>query len=107
MRRPLTRHGPRRGLSTSPDFGRSVAIEALTFLAADPERLERFLALTGLGPHNLRKSAGDPGFYGSILDYILADEPLLTAFAKSAGKAPEEVSRAHQSLGGALPERDP
>ena len=107
MRRPLTRHGPRIGLSTSPDFGRSVAIEALTFLAADPERLERFLALTGLGPHNLRKSADDPGFYSSILDYVVADEPLLAAFAKSAGRAPEEVARAHQSLVRAPPEGDP
>lgn len=107
MRRPLTRHRPKTGLSTSPDFGRSIAVEALTFLVADPERLARFLALTGLGPHNLRKSADDPGFHCSILDYVLADEPLLAEFAKSAGRAPEEVARAHQGLAGAQPEGDP
>jgi Protein of unknown function (DUF3572) len=87
-------------LSTSTDSARSMAVAALSFLAADHERLERFLSVTGLGPHNLRGAAADPGFYGSVLDYFLADEPLLLAFAAEARLKPEEIARARQTLSG-------
>lgn len=99
-------HYPKKGrLSTSPASALSVAIAALTFLAADPERLTKFLSMTGLGPHNLRGAAADPGFCGSVLDYLLADEPLLLAFAADAGFEPGDVARAHQGLGEPPPDR--
>jgi hypothetical protein len=107
MRRPLMGHPAKMRLSTSPDFGRSAAVSALTFLAADSGRLERFLSTTGLGPQNLRRAADDPGFYTSVLDYILADEPLLIAFAADADLAPDDVVRARQALGGPPPPGDP
>ena len=86
--------------SAKADFGQSVAVTALSFLAADAERLRRFLDITGLGPHNLRNAAEDPAFYGSVLEYIVADEPLLVRFAAEAGLEPEAVARAHQALCG-------
>ena len=86
--------------SAKADFGQSVAVTALSFLAADAERLRRFLDITGLGPHNLRNAAKDPAFYGSVLEYIVADEPLLVRFAAEAGLEPEAVSRAHEALCG-------
>ncbi len=86
--------------SAKADFGRSVAVSALTFLAADAERLRRFLDVTGLGPHNLRRAAEDPAFYGSVLEYVVADEQLLVRFASYAGLEPEAVARAHQALCG-------
>jgi len=92
-----------RRFTTSPDFGQSTAIAALSFLAADPERLERFLSVTGLGPHNLRGAAGDPAFLASVLDYCVADEPLLIAFAAEQGLPPEAVMRARDSLAGPPP----
>jgi hypothetical protein len=87
-------------LSTNPDSAQSTAVAALRFLASDRERLERFLSVTGLGPHNLRGAAADPGFYGSVLDYLIAGEPLLLAFAAEAGLSPQDIMRAHQALGG-------
>jgi len=86
--------------SASADFSRSLAVSALTFLAADPERLRRFLDMTGLGPHNLRNAAEDPAFHGSVLEYLVADEQLLIRFAADAGLKPEAVARAHQALCG-------
>jgi len=77
-----------------------MAIKGLNFLAADKGRLQRFLSVTGLGPHNLRGAAADSGFYGSILGYLVADEPLLIAFAADSGLSPEEVGRALQTLDG-------
>ena len=82
----------------------NLAVEALGFLAADEARLERFLAVTGLGPHNLRRAAADPGFLLSVLDYLAADERLLVAFAAETGRKPEDVMRAYEAIRGPPPE---
>jgi hypothetical protein len=84
--------------SASPDSARSLAVSALTFIAADPDRLSRFLGITGLGPDNLRTAAADPAFLGSVLDYLVADEALLVEFAVDAGLKPETIARAHAAL---------
>jgi hypothetical protein len=87
--------------------GEAIAIAALGFLAAEESRLERFLALSGLGPHNLRRAAADPAFLAAVLDYVVADERLLVAFAASRGLDPAAIVRAKESLGGAPPSFDP
>ena len=81
----------------------SLAVEALGFLAHDPERLGAFLAASGMGPEMIRKAAADPGFLAGVLDHIAADEPLLLAFAQHAGIDPRTVERAHALLGGHVP----
>src|SRR5580704_19009804 len=86
--------------SASSDSARSVAVSALAFIAADPDRLSRFLGMTGLGPDNLRTAAEDPAFLGSVLDYLVADEALLVEFAADARVKPEAVARAYAVLRG-------
>jgi hypothetical protein len=86
--------------SASVDSAQSLAVSALAFIAADSDRLSRFLSLTGLGPDNLRTAAADPAFLGSVLDYLIADEALLVEFAADAGVKPETVARAHAVLRG-------
>jgi Protein of unknown function (DUF3572) len=86
--------------SATLEAGRSLAVSGLAFIAADSDRLSRFLNLTGLGPHNLRTAAADPAFLDSVLDYLVADEALLLAFAADAGLKPEAVARAHAALRG-------
>ncbi len=86
--------------SASLEAGRSLAVSGLAFIANDSDRLSRFLNLTGLGPHNLRTAAADPAFLDSVLDYLVADETLLLAFAADAGLKPEAVARAHAALRG-------
>lgn len=76
----------------------SLAIKVLAFLAGDPERLGRFLAITGLGPETIRRAASSPAFLVAILDYLLSDETLLVAFAANAGIAPEKISQASSLL---------
>ena len=83
-----------------PENAEAVAIEALGWLAGEPERLERFVALCGLGPDNLRQAAAAPGFLAAILDYLAANESLLIAFAGDSGRKPEAVARAALALGG-------
>ena len=83
-----------------------LAVQALGYLAAEPERLGRFLALSGLGPETLRAAAGDPRFLAGVLEYVAGDEPLLVAFAAQAGVAPQAVERARALLSGQPWERD-
>ncbi len=85
-------------------YASELAIAALQFLAEDPERLERFLALSGLGPHNLRKAAAEPTFLGAVIEYVLADERLLIAFAAGRDFGPETVAKARDALLGPPPE---
>lgn len=101
------RHSSKAQQSVNPEFSRSLAASALAFVAADPERLERFLNLTGLGPHSLRDAAEDPAFDGSVLEYLLADEELLLRFASASQLMPETVALARQVLCGPAHFDDP
>jgi hypothetical protein len=75
-----------------------LAIAALGFLAGEHARLERFLALTGLGPQSLRSAAREPSFLLGVLDHVAGDEILLLAFANESGIDPEDVGRARDAL---------
>lgn len=75
-----------------------IAIEALAFLVADPERIGRFLALTGLGPETIRVASRDSSFLAGVLDHLAADEPLLLAFASESRLDPAAISRARDCL---------
>jgi hypothetical protein len=81
----------------------SVAIQALAYLADDPEQLDRFLALTGIGPESLRDAAREPNFLLGVLDHLASDERLLHAFATQLEIAPEVVTKARDLLAGAPP----
>jgi hypothetical protein len=76
-----------------------MAIQALTFIAEEPERLDRFLAMTGLEAGQIRTAAREPGFLAGVLEHMLGDESLLIAFATSAGIDPAAVGRARDALG--------
>ena len=59
----------------NPADAEALAVTALGFVAADPELLPRFLALTGIDGAQVRKAAQEPGFLAGVLDFILAHEP--------------------------------
>jgi Protein of unknown function (DUF3572) len=78
----------------------NIAIKALTFLTGDPERLARFLALTGLGPETIRAAAGSPGFLKAVLDHVAGHEELLLSLADETGTRPEAIAEARRLLAG-------
>jgi hypothetical protein len=84
----------------------ALAIQALNFLATEPERLSRFLALSGLDPASIRAAASDSGFLAGVLSHLGEDERLLTQFAAEAGVTPAEVDRARRLLAGGDWERE-
>ena len=78
-----------------------IALKALGFLAAEPERLQRFMDLSGLDVQAIRHSAADAPFLGGLLDYLLADQTLLLLFAESEQIPPERIAQIRRQLPGA------
>jgi hypothetical protein len=90
----------KRPSSAAREAAEMLAIQALSFIAEEPARLNAFLSASGLALGRLRESASDPGFLAGVLDHMLADESLLMAFADSAAVDPADIARAKGALGG-------
>ena len=84
----------------------ALAIDALGFIAAEPERLGRFLAITGIGPDSIREAAREPHFLAGVLDHLVADERLLMDFAAEHEVDPDAVMRARDVIAGRRWERE-
>ena len=97
MRKPV--HNPR-------EVAEIVAVQALSFIAAEPERLGAFLAESGIGPETLRSAAADPHFLGSVLDFVLRDDATVKAFASASQLHPTNIAAAREVLGDPHWERD-
>jgi hypothetical protein len=82
----------------SPENAEALAIQALGFVASDPELLPRFLAITGIEARSIRQAAGEPGFLAGVLQFLLAHEPTLLRFAEATGISPSAVGKALRSL---------
>jgi hypothetical protein len=80
-----------------------LGLSALGFLAAEPERLVRFLTLTGTTLEDLRERAGEPALLAAVLDHLLSDESLLFLFAEAEALHPAEVAAARRKLPGGSP----
>jgi Protein of unknown function (DUF3572) len=50
----------RSGTRQDRHAAEALAVAALGFIASEPERLGRFLAMTGIGPDSLRAAAREP-----------------------------------------------
>ena len=83
-----------------------VAVQALSFIASEPERLGLFLAESGIGPETLRTAAADPRFLASVLDFIMRDDATVKAFADVSQLHPTNIAAAHQALNDPQWERD-
>jgi Protein of unknown function (DUF3572) len=97
VRKPV--HNPR-------EVAEIVAIQALSFIAGDAERLGLFLAESGLGPETLRTAAADPQFLASVLDFVMRDDATVQAFASVSQLHPTNIAAARQALGDPHWERD-
>jgi hypothetical protein len=87
----------------TPDQAISVAQDALIWLAGQPEALAGLLAASGLAPPDLRSRAADPEFLGFVLEFVLASDASVLAFAAAAGLDPALPARARAALpGGAV-----
>ncbi|MEO6842001.1 MAG: DUF3572 domain-containing protein [Bradyrhizobium sp.] len=97
MKKPV--HNPRQ-------VAEIVAVQALSFIAGDPERLGLFLAESGIGPETLRTAATDPHFLANVLDFVMRDDATVKAFAAVSQLHPTNIAAAHQALNDPQWERD-
>ena len=90
-------------MTQNTEFAESIALSALTYLAASEPEIRAFLVQTGTSEQDLRREIENPGFLESILDFILSDEKRLVSFCEQTGIHPGIPLKARQVLpGGAV-----
>lgn len=77
---------------------RELALQALAFIASDPEMTAAMLAGSGLQPDEIRHAASQPEFGIFLLDFILQDDDRVLAFAADQQIKPESVLYARDLL---------
>jgi hypothetical protein len=75
-----------------------LALRAVTWIVGEDARAQRFLALTGLTPEELRGGLHSWAVLGSGIDFLLAHEPDLLAAAAALEVEPVELARAGEAL---------
>jgi hypothetical protein len=94
---PSQRPAPAPSIRTLEE-AQTIALKAIAFIAGDEDLLPRFVALTGCGADDIRQRIDDPAFLGGVLDFVLADEPTLLAFAEAEELSPETPMAARARL---------
>ena len=81
-----------------PERAEILALEALGWLAAQPDALDRFQAASGVSGAELREAAGTPELAVALFDFLLANEPFLLAFCEISGSDAPSLHRARHLL---------
>lgn len=83
-----------------PDLegAQTLALEALAYLAANPEIFMRFMSATGLDSDAVAAGADNTEIQAAVLDYLMRGESDLIAFCAESGKSPKEVFWALHAL---------
>jgi outer membrane protein TolC len=83
---------------TNPPDPEALALSALGWTLTDENRARRLLALTGLGPDDLRERLNQPPVLSAILGFLEAHEPDLLACAEALDVSPSDLVAARRSL---------
>ena len=86
-----------RAAETNPDPER-IALRALVWTLAEPDRAQRLLDTTGLDPLDLRARAGEPAVLSAVLGFLENYEPDLRACADEIGESPQAIVAARAAL---------
>ena len=85
-------------MADDPTNDAAVALHALGWTLGDDRRADRFLALTGLTPEQLRDGLDRPETLAAALRFLEAHEPDLIACAEAIGVAPADLPEARRRL---------
>ncbi len=84
----------------TPEQAEIIAIKALSWLADDTDRLERFSNLAGIAAPDILAQAGSAEFLGGVMDFLLSHEDMLLAFCSENDLPPEIAIRCRRELPG-------
>ncbi|MBE3637934.1 DUF3572 domain-containing protein [Mangrovicoccus algicola] len=88
----------------TPETASALALDAITWMAAEADLLEVFLNASGISAEALKAGIAEPEIHAAVLDFVLMDDAWVLAAAAHAGCDPHDLNRARQCLpGGALP----
>ncbi len=76
----------------------ALALQALGWTLGDEDRAGRFLALTGIGPDDLRAGLGDPALLAAVFKFLEGHEPDLIACAEALAISPAALVDARRRL---------
>ncbi|MBN8809195.1 MAG: DUF3572 family protein [Sphingomonas sp.] len=76
----------------------TLALHALAWTLAEPQRAQRLLDTTGLSVADLRQSASDRATQAALLGFLAAHEPDLVACATAIGVSPAALVAAYTVL---------
>lgn len=76
----------------------TLGLAALGWVLGDGDRAARLLALTGLGPDDLRARIGDPALLAAVLGFLEAHEPDLLACGEELDVTPAALVGARERL---------
>jgi hypothetical protein len=82
----------------TPNRAETIGLEALTFVASLPERLDTFLIVSGMDAVTLRARAAEYEVLRAVLDFLLADDSLVMAFCDQHALAARDIHLAHRTL---------
>lgn len=75
-----------------------LALRALMWTLAEPQRALRLIDVTGLDPQDLRARIGDPTVLAAALGFLENHEPDLIACATDLGVSPDTLVSARHTL---------
>lgn len=84
--------------SVSVNDAATIGLRALGWIANDPERAERLIALTGISPVALRTRADEHAVLAAVLGFLEAHEPDLFACAAALDLAAIDLVGARRIL---------
>lgn len=84
---------------SSPSDPQALALNALGWVLVEQSRADRFLALTGLTPDDLRASLTERATLGAVLEFLCSHEPDLIGAADALNVTPETLVAARKELG--------
>ena len=84
--------------TTEKDNAEALALRALVWTLADPDRARRLVALTGIAPDDLRRRITEPAVLAATLRFLEAHEPDLVACAADLDIPPPALIAARNAL---------
>lgn len=87
-------------MTFSSDSAETLALQALAWLVAQEDLLGLFMGSTGASETDLREAVDNPGFLGSVLDFLMQDDAWIVAFCDAGGLGYDQPAQARAALPG-------